>query len=256
MIMNDIDLYLIEAEHLASKINEEFGISEPKHIRLRDIAYLKKALVIERELGSAAASIVIVDNFATIRVKPNDSYTRKRFSIAHELGHLVMGHLNSYHQFCSNGDMMNWYSKTQETQANFFASELILPQKMIKTRADVPEVNISRIQEIACEFYASLTATAIKFVRLCPEQCAVVFSSGGKIRWAYKSSSFEAYIPFGQSLDKRTLAFDLSQGKERESPVEIDADAWIEGSNIDEIVEDSVSSDRYDFVLSILWIRP
>jgi hypothetical protein len=39
----------------------------------------------------------------------------------------------------------------------------------------VAEVNFGPIRKIANDFRASLTATALRFVRLCPEKCAVVF---------------------------------------------------------------------------------
>ena len=39
-------------------------------------------------------------------------------------------------------------------------------------------------------------------------------------------------------------------------PAEIDADAWVESRGLDEIVEHSIASSQYGFVLSLLWIKP
>ena len=87
------------------------------------------------------------------------------------------------------------------------------------------EVNFGPIRKIANDFRASLTATAIKFVRLCPEKCAVVFSSRGKVQWFYKSPDWWPFIRKGKKLDQRTLAFDFFNGEPTEKePVEIDAD--------------------------------
>ena len=253
---NEIDLKLLKAEHLASNTIEQFGICSPEHIRVRDIAFALGATVIEQKISRAAASIVKVDNHATIRISPTDSQERKRFSIAHELGHLVMNHVESIQRVCSDEDMMNWYQSSQETQANFFASELILPKKLVERRCDVAEVNFEPIIQIAKDFRSSLTATAIKFVRLCPEKCALVFSSKGKVQWFYKSPDWWPFIRRDKKLDKRTLAYDFFISKQMDKePVEIDADAWIESSGINEIVEHSIGSSRHGFVLSILWIR-
>lgn len=254
---NEIDLKLLNAEHLASNTIEQFGICSPEHIRVRDIAFALGATVIEQKISQAAASIVRVGNHATIRISPTDNQERKRFSIAHELGHLVMNHVESIQKVCSDEDMMNWYQSSQETQANFFASELILPKKLVERRCDVAEVNFEPIIQIAKDFRSSLTATAIKFVRLCPEKCALVFSSKGKVQWFYKSPDWWPFIRRDKKLDKRTLAYDffISEPMEKE-PVEIDADAWIESSGINEIVEHSIGSPHHGFVLSILWIRP
>ena len=101
------------------------------------------------------------------------------------------------------------------------------------------------------------TFAAIKFVKLCPEKCAVVFSSRGKVQWFYKSPDWWPFIRRDKKLDKRTLAYDFFISKQMDKePVEIDADAWIESSGINEIVEHSIGSSRHGFVLSILWIRP
>jgi len=256
-IVRDIDFKLIEAERLASKTVDEFGICSPEHIRIRDIAFAKGAMVVEQRLTRAAASIVKAGNHATIRIPPADSPERKRFSIAHELGHLLMSHIESIQKICSDADMMNWYQGSQETQANFFASELILPTKLVSKRCDIGNINLDPIRQIAEDFRASLTATAIKFVRLCPEKCAVVFSTNGEIKWFYKSSDWWPFIRRDKELDQRTLAYDFFVGKQMQTePFEVEADAWVESGGVDEIVEHSIASPQYGFVLSVLWIKP
>ena len=182
---------------------------------------------------------------------------RKRFSIAHELGHLLMGHIVSIKKVCSDADMMDWYQSSQETQANFFAGELILPTKLVSSRCDIGNISFEPIKQIAKDFRASLTATAIKFVRLCPEKCAIVYSDQGKVRWFYKSPDWWPFIRKGGKLDKRTLAHDFFKGEPMEpDPIEVDADAWFESRGLDEVVEHSIASSRYGFVLSLLWIKP
>ena len=210
--MSDIDFKLIEAERLALATIEEFGICSPEHIRIRDIAFAKGAMIVEQKLSRAAASIVKAGNRATIRIPPTDTAERKRFSIAHELGHLLMGHITLIQKICSDADMMDWYQSSQEAQANFFASELILPTKLVCSRCDIGNINFEPIKGIARDFRASLTATAIKFVRLCPEKCAIIYSTQGKIRWLYKSPDWWPIIRKDKKLDKRTLAYDFFRG--------------------------------------------
>lgn len=256
-IQNEIDTKLIAAESIASNLIEEFGICSPEHIRVRDIAFAKGAMVVERHVPGAAASIVKCGKRATIRIPPEDNEERKRFSIAHELGHLLMNHLTSIQKACTDVDMLSWYQISQETQANFFASELILPTNLVRKKCDVEKVNFEPIKAIANEFRTSLTATAIKFVRLCPEQCAVVYSSEGRIKWFYKSPDWWPFISLDRKLDPRTLAADYFAGVAMASePHEIDADAWVDSRGINEIVEHSFASSQHSFVLSILWVRP
>ena len=257
LMENDLNLNLIHAEHEASKIIEKYGISSSEHIRLEDIAFDLGVDIIEGALRGAAASLVKFGKYATIRVSNNSSYeNRNRFSIAHELGHFVLNHGTSIQRVCSDEDMMNWYKKSEETEANFFAGELILPKNLIIKKCDVAEVDFRPIKQISNEFRASLTATAIRFVRFCPERCAVVFSKDAKIKWFYGSENWYPFIPIGSKLDERTDASDFFKGKILpDEPLEVDADAWVDEDGLDEIVEHSVGSKFLNFVLTILWIQ-
>lgn len=255
---NNLELNFRKAEQEASSLIEQYGITSPDHIRLKDIAFDKKVTVVEGELKGAAASLVRTGEYATIRVdKDERNEYRKRFSIAHELGHYVLNHRQSIARFCSNDDMMSWYNKTQETEANFFASELILPNKLLRPRCDVREVNFEPIKNIANEFRASMTATSIRFVRYCPEACAVVFSKDNKIIWSYRSEEWWPFIRSGKTLDRYTVASDFFVDKELpDEPVPVNGDAWLEDNRVEEVIEHSICSRKLNFVLSILWIPP
>lgn len=257
IIKNDLDIKLRIAEDEANRLIEKYGISMAEHIRLKDIAYDLGVVVLEGALKGAAASLVRVGKNATIRISPSGSNERKRFSIAHELGHFVLNHGDSLQKICTEEDMHKWYKAHEETEANFFAGELILPKKLIEKKCDVKKVNFGPVKKIAEEFKASLTATSIRFVRFCPEKCAVVFSQNGKIKWCYKSEDWWPFIHIGQKLDPRTLAFDFFNGTELpDESVGVEADSWVEESRLDEIIEHSIGSRELNFVLSLLWIKP
>jgi len=254
----DLPLPLLTAEQRAAEIIERFGITAPVHIRLEDIAYALGAKVVEGPLKGAAASLVRLGAKATIRISPNERYqSRKRFSIAHELGHFALGHGHSIRVVCTENDMLDWsHQPGQETEANFFAGELLLPEKLFKDRCDVREVNFAPVRKLAEEFTTSLTATAIRFVRFCPEMCALVFSKDSRIQWFYKSESWWPFIPKGP-LDINTFAANYFRNLEvPDEPLEVDGDAWVESKGVDSIIEHSICSPLLGFVLSILWIRP
>lgn len=251
-----LDPKLRTAEMAATRIIDEYGISHPDEIRLEDIAYDKGADIVEGDLKGAAASLVVVGKNATIRVPPNESPERRRFSIAHEFAHFSLEHVHSLQKICSEENMMSWYQNTQETQANFFAGELLLPTALVKKRCDVKAVTFEPIIQLAKDFKVSLTATAIRFVRFCPEKCAVVFSQNNRISWSYQSEDWWPYIERGRVLDKWSLAYDFFAGKEMsEEPEDVRASAWIDTRGVDELVEHSIGSKKYGFVLSLLWIE-
>lgn len=251
-----INIKLLAAEAAAVSLIEKYGISRPDQIRLEDIAYDNNVSIVEGDLKGAAASLVVIGENATIRVPSNQTIERKRFSIAHEFGHFILKHVHSLQKVCSEESMMTWYQDSQETQANFFASELLLPKKIILKRCDVKLVNFKPIQQLAKDFSVSLTATAIRFVRFCPEQCAVVFSRDNKICWSYQSEDWWPYIQNGKSLDCESLAHDFFAGEDMsEEPEDVSASAWFDARGVDELVEHSIGSKSYGFVLSILWIK-
>lgn len=256
---NELPIPLIVAEQKAVDIINKYGIDSPEHIRIEDIAYCLGATIVDGSLKGAAARLVRFGNKATIRISEDERYpARRRFSIAHELGHFVLNHGQSLEIVCSEQNMLDWHQGSgQESQANTFAGELLLPRILFEKRCDVREVNLSVIRGLTEEFQTSLTATAIRFIRFCPEICAVIFSQESKIKWFYKSKDWWPFISLGQKLDNRTLAFDFFQGKELpDEPVEVPSDAWVNNARgLDEIVEHSFGSQRLGFVLSVLWIR-
>ncbi|MGO9177074.1 MAG: ImmA/IrrE family metallo-endopeptidase [Desulfobaccales bacterium] len=255
----DLPLSLLKAEQRASEIIDGYGITSPKHIRLADIAFVLGARIIEGPLKGAAASLVRCGSHATIRIPSDEHYLpRKRFSVAHELGHLILGHGHSIRLVCTVDNMLDWNRMPgQETEANFFAGELLLPKKFFKDRCDVREVNFAHVRKLAEEFTTSLTATAIRFVRFCPEACALVFSRESKICWFYGSEEWWPFIQKGQDLDNRTFAYNFFHGREvPDESLEVDGAAWVNSQRLESVEEHSIGSRQLGYVLSILWIRP
>ena len=258
MAKHNLPTNLLSAENAASELIESYGITAPDHIRLRDMAFAEKAVVVEEPVGRAAGRLTRIGGSATIRVPPDEHPQRKRFSIAHELGHFKIGHLaGTVQKVCSKKDMESWHRPDIETEANFFASELLMPKKLVARMCDVAKVDFGQVRKIAEEFRASLTASAIRFVRFCPEKCAVVCSEEGRISWSYRSEDWWAFIPNGKPVDKRSVAYDFFHGEPMlDEPIDVDADAWMDAKGVDEVTEHSIGAKTYGFVLSILWIRP
>ena len=254
------DLEVRKAKLEASKIIEMFGITRPEDIRLKDIAAaLGVEDVVEGHLEGAAASLVTLGDRTMIRISDSEPYLgRKRFSIAHELGHFVLGHGHTLQKICSNHDLNTWYGGSEEAQANTFAADLLLPGKLVEPLCDVDASDISfdLIREIASEFRVSLTATAIRFVRLCPEPCAIVCSKKNKIAWSWKSEEWRFYIERDVTLDSYTVAYDLHKGEDMEDrPIEVSTSAWVDRESPETIMEHSVRFPRLGFVLSLLWMK-
>lgn len=250
-------LGLRAAQKAACRLIEDYGIAKPAEIELEDIAFDLGLRVVEGRLSGAAASLVVAGRSGVIRVSPYEPYPyRKRFSIAHEVGHFVLKHGHSLQKLCSEQDMVAWYDASEETQANAFATELILPKRLVARRCDVAEVTFDPVRKISEDFRASLTATAIRFVRLCPEICAVALSRENKIAWVVGSEDWSPFIRRGTPLGEHSLAARFFRGEDLpEEADEVWGNEWIAERAPKCLVEHSVGSRRLGFVLSLLWVE-
>ena len=132
-----------------------------------------------------------------------------------------------------------------------------MPEEMFRRRIKAGPPNMETVRDVAEQFRTTRTATALRYCQLSPEPCAVVKSENGIIRWYRKSDSFDFHVKVGENLSPDTYAFDFFDGVDLPSrPQKVPATAWLVGS-IDEeaeIFEDSLALQRYNVVLSLLWI--
>jgi len=242
----------------ANTIIQSLQIRYPSEINIEEISMERGAYVRERDIDGAEAWLVRKGSKAIITVNSKlYEQGRKRFAIAHELGHFEL-HNDSQLVICSDEDMYVWNrSKSQEIEANEFASCILMPEVIFSRYIKKEAPNMDRVSELSGEFGTTLTATAIRYIQLFIEPCAVAVSKNGKLNWYKKSDSFGFHLKVGEKLSPDTYAFDYFDGKELPTrPRKVPAIGWIAGE-IDpdgEIIEHSVALKSYDVVLSLLWI--
>lgn len=242
----------------ASTIIQSLQIRHPSEINIEEISMERGAFVHEKEIDGAEAWLVRKGSTAIITVNSKlHEQGRKRFAIAHELGHFEL-HNDSQFVICSDEDMYVWNrSKSQEIEANEFASCILMPEVIFTRYIKKEAPNMDRVSELSGEFGTALTATALRYVQLSLEPCAVAISRNGTLKWYKKSDSFGFHLKVGEKLSPDTYAFDYFDGIELPvRPRKVPATGWIAGE-IDsdaEIFEHSVALKSYDVVLSLLWI--
>lgn len=243
----------------AKDIIESLRIENPSEIHIKDIAMELGAFVRERVLEGSEARLVRKGSLGIItvnRVIPEEG--RMRFAVAHELGHFKL-HASSQLVFCSETDMHIWNeNKPQEIEANEFAASLLMPERIFVRYRKLEPPNMNTVLDLAKEFRTTMTATALRYVQLSIEPCAVVISKDGIIRWYKKSTDFNFHVKVGKSLSPFSYASGCYKGISPPTTLEkVPADSWLAG-NIDEeaeICEHSVSLSNYNVVLSLLWIN-
>ncbi len=243
------------ARAAAERLARQIRIRSPEDIALEDIAWMFGARVERGDLPGAHARLARIGDRAVIRVSTRVADAgAERFSIAHEIGHIVLAHdTPAPDVVCGPASRTD----TRETEANAFAAELLMPELLVRPRCEVSPVSMAIVRELARDYQVSLLAAALRFVELTSERCALVLARQRRVLWAARSQSFGAYIPTGVPLDQATVAIDFfTEGKVYEGCQPVPGDAWLDDSGAAdiEIMEDTATISEMDAVISLLWI--
>jgi Zn-dependent peptidase ImmA (M78 family) len=252
-------------ENSAESLIADLGITSIDAIDIENIAWTRKALVSYERLESAAARLVVRGNLSVITVSMTiRNRAQQRFAVAHELGHLELHRTQNNLSLCVSDDLeprpIQKSAKHElEQEANSFASALLMPAVLFGPLCDRDTPSMKLISSVAERFGTSLTASAIRYARLSPEACAIVWSERKRIRWYQPSRDFAYHVRVGEELDKYTIAVDFFEGQKlREHPTAVEASCWLAAGRFDGdamIQEDSLALPSYDAVLTLLWIN-
>ena len=122
------------------EILQQFRISRPP-VHVEKIALKMDIAVAPTDLGPGiSGALIINDGKATIGVNPTESKVRRRFTIAHELGHFLL-HKNSQNLFVEKkvffrDEESSLGEEKREKEANAFAAALLMPSSFLKTEID------------------------------------------------------------------------------------------------------------------------
>lgn len=149
------------ARNLARKLLKDTGLGSPP-ISLQKLGeYLeaKYNLQLEgiRDFSDKTSGVTItVDDIPTIAFNKNQGWYRRRFTIAHEIGHYIMK--TKHNSIASALDTTD----PTESEANEFAAELLMPLQHFKKDC---RNGISSIDELAERYQVSKEAAGWRLVR-------------------------------------------------------------------------------------------
>ena len=240
-----------------------YGFQEPSDLVLEDLAFARGVLVIDGPLDRMEARLVRKGSRGLIRVRQDiPEVGRRSFAVAHELGHWELHKSLSQVFVCTADDMIASYkASAAEGEANFFASGLLMPSGLFLQRSGNGALSIEVVSDLAGYFGTSFTATAIRYVDVSSEPCAVVVSCDGRIRWWRGSQEFERrfWLDARSKLSTNTVAGSFfAEGRRPVGPEEVDISAWSDrGADDDEgglFVEECLIVERYKQIISLLRI--
>jgi hypothetical protein len=212
------------------------GITEPREIDVRAIAYEAGATVRVRKLTRCEARIVGSADRAIISVSEDSGSQRRRFSVAHELGHWE---LHRGQQFeCRSSDIDNAANGPldPERQADDYAADLLMPWYLFEPMlAQAKHVDLALLEHMHRAFDASLPATAIRIAEANVEPVIVACYDDNGRCWFKRSRDVpDRWFPVDK-LDPDTYAADVLAGKRNRTHMSpIGADAWFDADGIGE----------------------
>lgn len=185
--------------------------------------------------------------------------SRKRFTIAHEIGHFIIPHHRDLGNICEDRKIESFDSHLNqaEIEANEFAAELLLPSALLRKRFNLSEFSLPQISAVAADFGTSLTATTRSFLTLTDLPCAMVWSVTNSARWFVRSDSFRFFLPLAELPANGSFAARIFRGES--APAElapVRADAWLDrqdAEHVTTLLEHSISLPNYGAVLTLLW---
>jgi Zn-dependent peptidase ImmA (M78 family) len=242
------------AQARAAEVLRGLNIEAVDEIDIEAIAYHHGLRVCEGGLEGARGRLVSRDGRGIIRISADiGSSGQRRFVIAHELGHHLLHAARGKASVCLVNDFVRYEDREPETEANRFAAELLMPKQFFEPLCDVKRPSLKDVEKLSHLFDATLTAAAIRFVDLCPEACAVVWSEEGRVKWAARGNDFYGWIGRNRLLNSGSHAYDAFRGDPiPDTPQLVSASTWADRMRGD-LYEDSRWFPRFKATLTLLW---
>ena len=248
----------------AQKVYTDLFIQNPNDLDIEGIINLNGSFFQEKSMAGADGRIIFKRNNTIITVNADISYApKKRFVMAHELGHLLL-HKNIVPLFnCDEASFMQWYEQSSfETQANEFAAELLMPHNLfIEQVKKIKKFDFTMIITLAKYFQTSVTSTIIKFISTNIHPIAVIYSTNGRINWQAFSTDFifKRFIKKkGEIIPTGTVAHDILKGKAKLQEKEpILANYWFTVFDNQQdiyLYEECFAIPSQNGLISLLWV--
>lgn len=249
----------------AQKLMKECGIDDPTEIPLDLIIFGRGATFIEKPLNNSEGRIVFGNKTAIITVNSNIEYSgKKRFVMAHELGHYEM-HRNVIAVHNDTDVTLEFFkSGNQETEANEFASELLMPEELFKKECEGKKFSPDLLRSLAERFQTSITSVTYRYFECGQHPICLFYSHNNKIIYWKRPENYPYFIIDRTRLappdDSVAMEF-FKDGKiytKNQSKQKIFKATWFdtrdwENENNYNFFEYCIVTQKYNTVLSVVW---
>jgi len=147
-------------QNIAEKALATIGCTEAP-VPIKEVASKFNLEVIEFEFPDSFSGVLKKER-RVIGVNKKHHNVRKRFTIAHELGHFLLGHNIADEQDILDDDFDKPIHK--EKEANIFASQILMPANWVKN--DVAKNGKIDLKQLASKYEVSEQAITIRLLEL------------------------------------------------------------------------------------------
>lgn len=246
------------APTVPERVLQDLGVTDPDDLDLEAIAWTMGAEVRYRPLDGCEARILGRGDQAIITVNQRSAPRRRRFSLAHEIGH--WRHHRGRCLVCRAEDIGpgNEARSDLERTADQFAANLLMPPFLMRpVLAEHKRLSFQTVISVADRFRVSRAAAAIQIIALRHSPAIFVCHGLHGRKWFSRSTDVAGWCFPLEQLDSASFAFDVLFGKKADcpSPRKVGADAWFDfrGADRYELREQTIRTGD-DEVLSLLLI--
>lgn len=246
----------------ATSIWKLYGFESSEDLVLEDLAMAMGVVVLDGDLKSADAWLLRKGDKGLVRVSNSiPEVGRRRFAIAHELGHWSLHEKISQLLSCTSQDMVARYQASNpEIEANSFAAELLMPKHLFVSdlRGSLPTAQF--VNDLAARYGTTRTSTAFRIADLTQDYFVLVMSKNGVVKWWQASDAIRdsIWIEHGSEVPRCSVAAQFFDGEQLPgAPERVDVDDWLSenrGLDAEYFLEDVIPLPLYGQCLSLLWL--
>lgn len=186
----------------ARKTMAQNGINDSTQIPIDLIAAGLGATVVFKPMTNVDGRIVFGDRKTLITINSSIEYEgKKRFTLAHEIGHHIM-HRGDFEIHNDNDSTLEYFQKGhQETEANEFASELLMPETLFREVSNEYEFSPALLRHLSEHFHTSITSVAYRYFRYGNHPICLVYSYNNVVKYWLRPDPYDHFL-----IDRTRLA--------------------------------------------------
>ena len=167
---------------------------DPERIALLDDIDVVPMRASEKGVGVSGALVRCGNDLTILYATQIANEGLRRFSIAHELGHVYLpDHPSASTQGLHVSRAHFLSGDPYEREADAFAAALLMPNRLFDAEMDLAGEGMDAVRHLARRCGTSLTATALQYAKRSREVVATIVSAEGRVLYAWSSSRLRRY---------------------------------------------------------------